>query len=696
VNQPPDGATPVEGVNQLLAGRYLLLDKIGEGGAAVVYRARDQRLDRIVAIKLLRPQFTTDEASRKRFLNEARTAAGLNHPNVVDIYDFGENPDGSMFIAMQYIEGQNLKDLIHRRGHLSPADVVAIIPQVCNALTAAHSRGLIHRDVKPQNIMIDKRGNVLLTDFGIVKALSGPELTQTGMTFGTAAYLSPEQATGELIGPASDVYSLGCVMYEMLAGSPPFTGDNPAVVAYKQVWEQPRPLHDWAPEAPPALENIVMRCLNKDPARRYPTAAALGAELTNLGVAFNRPTQAVTLGAIPAAAERAVSDDSTRPSAEVSHAIPMPAAPAQTTPSQTTPPPVRVQTTGLAGGQVTRRVDPYDPPSTIAPVQVPPRVQVVNPNSRISNAWLPIALAIVALGLLVCGLAVSQGNIFGILGSGSATPTPLTIPTPTALSASPTLAPIVVVTSTATLAATSTQTPAPPTYTPTYMPTAIITPTDTPLPPTDTPAPTIEVPPTVTPAPQPTDTVPPTGLTPTILPLPTIALPLTPVLADTPTVPALPFTPIPAGDNSVTIHGTSFQGGYTNGKPYHGRSAEWVYGQGTPYNTMTASFSIGSNPKGPANMVIVGIDSEDPPKTPVRIQVNDQVVFEGPDPLPNDNGNGPDGPGNWGAANFHLGSKVLRKGVNSVTITNLDPSDKINYPIFVMVDTVSFSWKGSD
>ena len=336
MNNSPDGDTPLTDNRILLAGRYLLLDKIGEGGAAVVYRARDQRLDRIVAIKLLRPQFTTDEASRKRFLNEARTAAGLNHPNVVDIYDFGEGPDGSMFIAMQYVEGQNFKDILQRRGRMTAADLIAIIPQVCQALTAAHSRGLIHRDVKPQNIMIDKQGNVRLTDFGIVKALSGPELTQTGMTFGTAAYLSPEQATGEPIGPASDVYSLGCVMYEMLTGSPPFTGDNPAVVAYKQVWEQPRPLHEWAPEVPPALESIVMRCLNKDPARRYPTAAALAADLVNFGAAFNQPTQAVALGAMSTSAAQPMQPYDTPPSAELSRAIPMPAAP----PPSPSPPPV--------------------------------------------------------------------------------------------------------------------------------------------------------------------------------------------------------------------------------------------------------------------------------------------------------------------------------------------------------------------
>src|SRR5205823_11102078 len=163
--------------------------------------------------------------------------AALYHPLFVDVYDFGEGPDGSMFIAMQYIEGQNLKDLLRKRGRLSAGEALLIAKQVCQALSVAHAKGLIHRDVKPQNIMIDTAGNSRLTDFGVVKALAAPALTQSGMTFGTAAYLSPEQATGAPIGPASDVYALGCVMYEMLAGIPPFTGDNPAVVAYKQVWE---------------------------------------------------------------------------------------------------------------------------------------------------------------------------------------------------------------------------------------------------------------------------------------------------------------------------------------------------------------------------------------------------------------------------------------------------------------------------
>jgi len=675
-----DGNTPLVGNRRLLAGRYLLLDKIGEGGAAVVYRARDERLDRIVAIKLLRPQFTTDEASRKRFLNEARTAAGLNHPNIVDIYDFGENPDGSMFIAMQYVEGQNLKDILQRRGRMTPADLVAIIPQVCNALNVAHSRGLIHRDVKPQNIMIDTQGNVRLTDFGIVKALSGPELTQTGMTFGTAAYLSPEQATGDPIGPAADIYSLGCVMYEMLCGSPPFTGDNPAVVAYKQVWEQPRPLHDWAPEAPPALESIVMRCLNKDPSRRYPSVAALAADLTALDVAFNQPTQAVALGAAQSPANTPFVPYDPTPNAELSRPIPMPAAPA--TPlaanSQATQvPPVKVQTTNTAGGQVTRQVDPRtnNPQSAIRTPQstaAASRVQVVNPNSRVSNAWLPIALIVVALGIMVCAFAASQGNIFSILG-GSSTPTPPLAATATSSVPEATLAPIII----------ATGTPEQPTDTPTAAPATEAPPTDTPQPlPTDTPPPTIEPPPTVTSELPPTDTPVVDEST------PTPELP-TPEPVSTPVEP----TPLPTGGNSVTIDGPGFSGGYTNSTAtYHGRSAEWVYGQGTDYSSMQAVFTIDEKPRGPGELTIVGVDSEDVPKTPMLIDINGKVIFEDRDPLPNDNSNGPNAPGNWGEVTFRIDPNVLQQGQNTITITNLDPSNKINYPIFIMIDSATVTW----
>jgi tRNA A-37 threonylcarbamoyl transferase component Bud32 len=679
MHSDPDATKLIPGSDEPLAGRYRLIEKVGEGGAAEVYRARDERLGRMVAIKRLRPQFTTDDASRSRFTIEARTAAGLSHPNIVDVYDFGESPDGSMWIAMQYVEGQNLKDLLHRRGRMTAAEVVQIVQQVCAALSVAHAKGLIHRDVKPQNIMIDRAGDVRLTDFGIVKALSGPELTMTGMTFGTAAYLSPEQATGEPLSPASDIYALGCVMYEMLAGTPPFTGENPAVVAYKQVWEQPRPLHDLVPEVPPSLESIVMRCLNKEPARRYPSTDMLAADLAAMSTAFNQPTQMVpvgTAGAAPgvvaggvAAADTPVALEVT-PRAETSQPIPMPGAAQHV-------PPVFAQTTAPAAslpmgvGQATRPVAaPYSPPPPAPTAQraVPydtraSRVTVVDTNRRGgAGVLLPLALLLlVLLGGIIIFLA-SQG-VFG----GTPGPTPPA----TATSAEPTATVAAVVPVTPTTVTLPTPTMLQPLATETPSP----APTDTPEPvPTDTPEPlatgTPEPPPTATPElPPPTapgSTTDPTATVPVIVPPPTT--------------------------NSVTLDDNAFVGGFSNPGGYHNRTAQWVYGQGTDYSSMTAGFNIREVPRGPGELTIVGLDSEDEPKTPMRLMVNGYVLYEGPNPLPNDDQSGREGPGNWGSYTWRLPPNLLVEGENSISIINLDPSDQINYPIFIMIDTVTVSW----
>ncbi|HET9495990.1 MAG TPA: protein kinase, partial [Chloroflexia bacterium] len=589
MHSDPEATKLIPGSDEPLAGRYRLIEKIGEGGAAEVYRARDERLGRMVAIKRLRPQFTGDDASRSRFTIEARTAAGLSHPNIVDVYDFGESPDGSMWIAMQYVEGQNLKDVLHRRGRMTAAEVVQVVQQVCAALSVAHAKGLIHRDVKPQNIMIDRAGDVRLTDFGIVKALSGPELTMTGMTFGTAAYLSPEQATGEPLSPASDIYALGCVMYEMLAGTPPFTGDNPAVVAYKQVWEQPRPLHDLVPEVPPSLESIVMRCLNKEPARRYPSTDMLAADLATMSSAFNQPTQMVPLGAAAggavaagavaggiAAADTPVGLEAT-PRAEMSQPIPMPGGPQHV-------PPVVAQTTAPAAsmpggiGQGTRPVSaPYNPAPAASTVQraVPydtraSRVTVVDTNRRGgAGVLLPLALLLlVVLGGIIIFLA-SQGVFGGT--PGVTPPATATVEEPTA-----TVAAIVPVTPTTATLPTPTMLQPLPTETPTS------TPTDTPEPlPTETP----ESVPTNTPEPLPTDTP---------EPLPTE----TPAPAD-PTA-TVPVVEPPPATNSITLEDNAFVGGFTNPDGlYHNRTAQWVYGQGTEYSSMTAGFNIREAPRGP-------------------------------------------------------------------------------------------------
>lgn len=651
-----DGNTPMIEGGRLLAGRYKLLEKIGEGGAAEVFRARDQHLGRLVAVKLLRPQFASDPQSRDRFAVEARAVATLSHPNIVDIFDFGEVPDGSMYIVMQFVEGGDLKDILRQRGRMSPGETIAIAQQVCGALSAAHTQGLIHRDVKPQNILIDSSGNARLTDFGVVKALSAPALTQSGMTFGTAAYLSPEQATGAAIGPASDIYSLGCVMYEMLAGAPPFTGDNAAVVAYKQVWERPRPLHDMVPEVPPSLETIVMRCLNKEPEKRYPSADMLSADLERLNTNFNQPTQAIPLGTIAAAAASAGewTPVSNRPRAELSQAIPMPLSPnAGGGGSVGTVPPVRAQTTRYEGGEMTvsaQHMAPTLRKAYAGPVRS--EVAVVNADRRRGGvSGMLLALAVLAvLGLV--GFGIWRGmDQFRLGTSAGPSPTPLVaggVPSPTALpSPTPRLGGVVV------------ESP------------GSEQPTPTPIPPTMT----------TTPPPQSTDTPAPTESPSEPTATPGQAEP-------TPTV-----SPVPASQNTITLDDTNFTGGFTNKNGrYHGRTAQWVYGQGTAYNTMATSFNLDVVPDKPASLTVVGVDSEDEAKTPIRIMINGAVIYEGPDPLPNDSRDGPGGKGNWGAYTWELNPGVLQQGINGISIENLDPSDKINYPLFFMLDYATISW----
>lgn len=719
------GSTPMMEGGRLLADRYRLLEKVGEGGAAEVFRARDQRLDRMVAIKLLRSQYTHDESSRRRFVIEAKTAAALSHPNVVDIYDFGEAPDGAMFIAMQFIQGRNLKELLRKRGRLSPAETISITRQACYALSAAHSNGLIHRDVKPQNILIDKQGHAHLTDFGIVKALSGPALTQSGMTFGTAAYMSPEQATGGSITGQSDLYSLGCVMYEMLAGTPPFTGDNPAVVAYKQVWDQPRPLHELVPEVPPSLESVVMRLLNKDPGRRYPSALALASDLDGLSISSNQPTQAVPIPGVASGPGVSLHNE---PPAEVGQPVQMPAAPAASTVASASsgmtpvPPPARLEHTPVplqpvviapASMQPTRLAPAHSsapsrnpapqPAYSVAPYAAQPArgVQVNVTNRRGSVAWLPVALLLL-LGLAICGLAAWQGR--GLFSSGnSATPTTTLIaiaPAPPTDTAAPTA------TATVALGGIIVASPAvpspqpPPSNTP-----APSTPTSTPLPPTgtpqDTPSDTPVPPSSDTPVPTPTieeATVAPTDVVVT----PTDVAPTdTPIVGEVPTdtpvegppteVPTLPAAGAP---NQVIIEDSQFGGGYTRDtKKYHNTTAHWVYGQGTKYSIMTSSFTVAAAPIGGAYLTIRGLDSEDTAKTPISISINGQTIYIGADPLPNDFQSGPDAPGNWGSYTWTIPTGVLQSGSNSLTIRNLSPSNKINSPPFFMLDYAVIGWQ---
>lgn len=264
---------------RVLNARYRLEEKIGEGGMAVVYRGSDLVLNRPVAIKVLRWQFAADQNFLRRFEREAQAAARLSHPNIVSVYDVGRD-DGLRYIVMEYVAGSTLKELIAQRAPLPLENVIHIVRQVAAALDYAHQQGLVHRDIKPQNILVDERGIVKVTDFGIAKGLSDISLTEAGLGMGTIHYVSPEQARGEPATPASDIYSLGIVLFEMLTGRLPFEADSPIGLAMKHVHEPPPSPRQFNPTIPPTVEAIILRALAKNPRQRFPTAGALAQALT--------------------------------------------------------------------------------------------------------------------------------------------------------------------------------------------------------------------------------------------------------------------------------------------------------------------------------------------------------------------------------------------------------------------------------
>src|SRR5215210_80501 len=245
---------------------------------AKVYLAHDEVLDREVALKLLRDQYADDEEFVERFRREAQSAAGLSHPNIVSIYDRGRSEDGAYYIAMEYVPRGTLKDRMVRNGALAPGVAAGVAFQIADALQAAHENGVIHRDIKPQNVLVTRTGDVKVTDFGIARAASSP-LTQTSAVLGTAGYMSPEQAMGEPVGPPSDLYSLGIVLYEMLTGGLPYSAENPIALAMKHVNESPRPLREANPDVPEPLDALTLKLLAKNPEDRYASAAELADDL---------------------------------------------------------------------------------------------------------------------------------------------------------------------------------------------------------------------------------------------------------------------------------------------------------------------------------------------------------------------------------------------------------------------------------
>ncbi len=290
---------------RLLGGRYELGPVLGRGGMAEVRRARDLRLGRDVAIKQLRVDLASDPTFQARFRREAQAAAGLNHPNIVAVYDTGEEPDPASgvhvpYIVMELVEGHTLRDVLRDGRKILPAKALEFTQGVLDALGYSHKAGIVHRDIKPANVMLTTGGVVKVMDFGIARAVADTSatMTQTAAVIGTAQYLSPEQARGETVDARSDIYSAGCLLYELLVGRPPFQGDSPVSVAYQHVREQPVPPSQLDPEITPGMDAITLKALAKDPADRYQTAAAMRADISRL-LAGQEVTARVPVAPIP-------------------------------------------------------------------------------------------------------------------------------------------------------------------------------------------------------------------------------------------------------------------------------------------------------------------------------------------------------------------------------------------------------------
>jgi len=374
-------------IGRLISGRYRLIAPLGEGGMATIWRAIDEQLDREVAVKLLRPQFGSDPGFAARFKQEARSAGGLSHPSIVSVYDYGtDGADGEQYIVMELIEGRDLSTILRERGALSVDDSVRVAIGVAGALEVAHRKGIVHRDVKPGNILITDTGDVKVTDFGIARAVSEASMTVTGTTLGSVHYFSPEQARGDEVTGASDVYALAIVLFEMLTGRRPFEGDSAAAVALKRLNEDaPTPTAIGHP-VPAGLEAILMRALAREQAARYPDAGAFAEALR---VWRRHPDAARPIAAAGAAA-----------------AAPVVAA---------TPP----------GGEPTVYVPPrVARPADRMPVAPPPRRVDAYARDRDEGQpwwiWLLAVLGVILLGAI--GFLAAQ--LLGSTGDSPVTPSP--------------------------------------------------------------------------------------------------------------------------------------------------------------------------------------------------------------------------------------------------------------------------------
>src|SRR5215213_1075637 len=293
----------------ILDNRYDVVRPLGSGGMGEVYLARDRVLGRDVALKVLRRQYAGDEEFAERFRREAMSAAALSHPNIVQVYDRGETEEKASYIAMEYVPGGTLKERISTEGPLEAADAAALGAQVAEALGAAHDRGMVHRDIKPQNVLLTANGRAKVADFGIARAGSSVTISKTGSVMGTAGYMSPEQALGKSATPKSDLYSLGVVLYEALTCELPYTADNPIAVSMKHVNEPLRPPREINPRIPEGMNALVTKLLTKDPEDRYADAEELADDLWRVNRGLEPVAAGVAMMQRPRAQHTAVASE---------------------------------------------------------------------------------------------------------------------------------------------------------------------------------------------------------------------------------------------------------------------------------------------------------------------------------------------------------------------------------------------------
>ncbi len=396
----------------MLGGRYRLDERIASGGMGDVWRTTDDVLGRTVAVKILLPSLLEETGFTERFRVEARTMATINHPGVVDIYDYGSDQTAGAYLVMEYVEGDPLSRTLSRVGRLTPARTMALVAQAADALYAAHEKGIVHRDVKPGNLLVRPNGTLVLTDFGIARSAGAAQLTAAGSVLGTASYISPEQAMGDQASFLSDIYALGVVAYQCLSGRRPFEGENPLEIAMRHVRETPLAL---PPDIPPSVRAIVERAMAKDPAARWPNAAEFATVARRSAASLATASQSGGVTAGPATM------GPVRPGGVLGPATPTPTPTSPGMPGQVSPVgvpvagrpgmgPARPMSPGLVPGSVPQRPAPpgYPRPQTGPPYQGYLQTPVRPPR----NTGLTIAIIVAIVLVAVCigaAIAVIQG-----------------------------------------------------------------------------------------------------------------------------------------------------------------------------------------------------------------------------------------------------------------------------------------------